>query len=814
MSVFLQFIKSISIIDVMKLVMYLALFCNFSNAVTDVKNQLHAFPEKISWINWEQSRDFKFNPDDTFDTVKMIRREGYPAETHVVTTEDGYLLVLHRIPGGNDSLPVLLQHAVLCTSADWIILGKGKALAYLLADQGYDVWLGNFRGNTYSRAHISLSPLELKFWDFSFHEMGIYDLPAMIKFITNMKSQPLHTYVGHSMGTTSFYIMASERPEIARMVQKMINFAPAVFLDQVESPIKYIFPFWKEIKMFIRLFFHDEFLPQNDLLRFISKYICPQNFITQQFCADPIFLICGNDQEQFNYTLLPVILGVDPAGTSIKTILHFIQLSQASKFRRYDYGREKNLLIYNSSEPPDYNLTNTTLPIALFYAPGDLLVNSVVNMSIRVQFIKSIFIIDTMRLIMYLALFCNFSNALEDVKNQLHAFTEKISWINWEQSRDFKFISDDTFDTIKMIKREGYPAETHVVTTEDGYLLVLHRIPGGNNSLPVLLQHGMLCTSADWIILGKGKALAYLLADQGYDVWLGNFRGNTYSRAHISLSPLELKFWDFSFHEMGIYDLPVMIKFITNMKSQPLHAYVGHSMGATSFYVMASERPEIARMVQKMINFAPGVFLDKVESALKYINPFLREFKIIMRLFFHDELLPQNDFLKFTSKYICNRNFTTQQLCTNIIFLICGSDPEQFNYTLLPVILGVDPAGTSTKTFLHFNQINQASKFRQYDYGREKNLLMYNLPEPPDYNLANTTLPIALFYGLGDLIVNIVSVKRLYRILPNVIDLYEVPWRNFNHVDFIWAKDAPKLVYERVIKIMRNENINNVTSTK
>jgi len=58
----------------------------------------------------------------------MIRKAGYPVETHVVTTEDGYLLTLHRIPGGNGSLPVLLQHSLLATSAVWVILGKEKAL--------------------------------------------------------------------------------------------------------------------------------------------------------------------------------------------------------------------------------------------------------------------------------------------------------------------------------------------------------------------------------------------------------------------------------------------------------------------------------------------------------------------------------------------------------------------------------------------------------------------------------------------------------------------------------------------------------------
>lgn len=58
-----------------------------------------------------------------------------------------------------------------------------------------------------------------------------------------------------------------------------------------------------------------------------------------------------------------------------------------------------------------------------------------------------------------------------------------------------------------MIHREGYPAESHVITTDDGYLLTLHRIPGKKGSKPILLNHGILGCSADWIIPGKEKGL-------------------------------------------------------------------------------------------------------------------------------------------------------------------------------------------------------------------------------------------------------------------------------------------------------------------
>jgi hypothetical protein len=57
---------------------------------------------------------------------------------------------------------------------------------YLLSDAGYDVWLGNFRGNRYSRGHLNatsnMNPdKDEHFWKFSIHELGKYDLPAMMR---------------------------------------------------------------------------------------------------------------------------------------------------------------------------------------------------------------------------------------------------------------------------------------------------------------------------------------------------------------------------------------------------------------------------------------------------------------------------------------------------------------------------------------------------------------------------------------------------------------------------------------------------------
>ncbi|XP_030749375.1 lipase 1-like isoform X2 [Sitophilus oryzae] len=131
-----------------------------------------------------------------------------------------------------------------------------------------------------------------------------------------------------------------------------------------------------------------------------------------------------------------------------------------------------------------------------------------------------------------------------------------------------------------LIKSDGYPVETHFHTTSDGYILRIHRIPQlKNHSAKVaLVHHGLACSSADFLLLGPGQALPYMLHDAGFDVWLLNDRGNTQSRNHTTLSPHDRDFWDFSWHEIGVIDLPETIDLIlkTTGASEEFTQSFGH----------------------------------------------------------------------------------------------------------------------------------------------------------------------------------------------------------------------------------------------
>ena len=98
---------------------------------------------------------------------------------------------------------VFFQHGLLDAANDWISNDIDKAPAFIMAKAGYDVWLGNNRGNfnspdtSPSAGFTSKSDPE-KYYNYSFQKLGEYDLPAQTNLALQMTGQPNLTYIGHS----------------------------------------------------------------------------------------------------------------------------------------------------------------------------------------------------------------------------------------------------------------------------------------------------------------------------------------------------------------------------------------------------------------------------------------------------------------------------------------------------------------------------------------------------------------------------------------------------------------------------------------
>jgi lysosomal acid lipase/cholesteryl ester hydrolase len=80
----------------------------------------------------------------------------------------------------------------------------------------------------------------------------------------------------------------------------------------------------------------------------------------------------------------------------------------------------------------------------------------------------------------------------------------------------------------------------------------------------IYFQHGILDSADCWIAHRSTVAPAFVAARAGYDVWLGNSRGNKYSKGHKGKTSRYDR-WNFSFEEMADLDITTEIKYALNV---------------------------------------------------------------------------------------------------------------------------------------------------------------------------------------------------------------------------------------------------------
>ena len=207
------------------------------------------------------------------------------------------------------------------------------APAFVAARAGYDVWLGNSRGNTYSLGNTKYDPWknEKKYWDFDWEEMGQYDIPASLDYISSLTGIEKIAYIGHSQGTTQmFYGLANWEDYYKEKISIFVALAPVTMLPNTDTTLFHL-----------ASDFYDELDDTFDLLNihsvlnntwYTSDTVAVFCNLLPPFCLALESLFVSNDTEYDDQDRFQVYMNHEPNGCGVKALLHYTQNLKEARF--------------------------------------------------------------------------------------------------------------------------------------------------------------------------------------------------------------------------------------------------------------------------------------------------------------------------------------------------------------------------------------------------------------------------------------------------------------------------------------------------
>ena len=358
----------------------------------------------------------------------------------------------------------------------------------------------------------------------------------------------------------------------------------------------------------------------------------------------------------------------------------------------------------------------------------------------------------------------------------------------------------ESFYTIEeLCQSKGYQTQKHSLTTLDGYIISVFRVfkdsPKGK---PVLMMHGMSGSATNFVMNPNRKGPAFELVDAGYDVWLGNGRGNVYSRNHTYLDTSSVEFWNWTAADIGSIDIPTTVSYIKNVTSHQKVAYVGHSQGGALMLLALAVNHPVENDISVAVSLAgPG---PKNSCKSRMLN-FYTSSAYISVLEFLGVLVTMEKPSVFYAKTLQAFPTYTHYLAWDRYDFTIHSDKPHYAYLTLQF-----PGGISVKSLRYVSQFfnNDNSKVKAFDYGEQRNLQIYGSKDPPVPDYSKIKTKVALFGGKYDRIILPADIEYLYNVTnKDSVVHYRVDYEE-DHGGFTFSSNMDYL--EDLLKVLEKHS--------
>ncbi|KAJ1677811.1 cholesterol esterase, partial [Spiromyces aspiralis] len=328
----------------------------------------------------------------------------------------------------------------------------------------------------------------------------------------------------------------------------------------------------------------------------------------------------------------------------------------------------------------------------------------------------------------------------------------------------------------------------------------------------VLLWHGFMMNSEVWVSHPTwNNILPFRLAEAGFDVWLGNSRGNKYSYKHSRFKPYQREFWDYSIDDIALIDVPACVQFILDMTKAKRLTYIGFSQGTAQMFAALSRNPKLDSQVEHFIALAPA-FTPKVLSAHddddddddngfhnSVVDYFIKASPSAIYLILGRKCaLP---ITLFWMHALPRRLFVALlDLCLRFLF---GWNGHNTSAETKATVYWHLYSFTSVKCIVHWMQIIRTQRLRMYDDRTSVFPITSASQRPlghhiPIYPLNRISTKITMFHGARDTLSSIdILLNQLAR-RPNAC--VAVP--EYEHLDFIWSDDVGDKVYTPLLRLL------------